>query len=256
MSKRKNRVFIICLAFLVSASIGYALFRQDKLVTSTTKTNGKFDVSITCQNTMPSDVANYIDVDTSEFGGYSTNTCSVTNNTVSINVSFKYPGAVVYKTISITNNGSIPFVMEVPSGDSDETYAMLPFMKSGTFSATVNGESMSYSYTDDYYWLLKSYLIESDFVNIYMIRKKDGTLTSVEEGDSFFKEHALFDVDSEKTYAKVNGGETLIFLWLGSWDSKNEFSGETLLEETYEFPIQQITNSMITYSEYEQYIGS
>lgn len=256
MSKRKNRIFIACLAFLVSASIGYALFKQDKLVTSTTKTSGNFDASITCQNIMPTDVANYVDVDTSEFGGYSTNTCSVTNNTVSINVSFKYPGAVVYKTISITNNGTIPFVMEVPDVDQDEAYAMLPYLTYGKFTATINGENISYLYPEDAYGVVKSYVIESQFVNLYMIRKKDGTITSLEDGDSFIAGHVLFDVDLEKTYVKVNNGETLIFLWLGSWDSRNEYSGETTLSEIYEFPIQQITNTMLNMEEYEQYVGS
>lgn len=260
MNKRKNRIFIVCLAFLVSASIGYALFRQEKLVTSTTKTGGDFDVSMSCVQGYSSAILTYADMTASDVPsyGYVDDFCNITNNTVSLGTSFKYPGAVIYKTIIIKNNGSIPFVMEV-SDDFDYDLYEYQIAGTATVTDTESGTVLSADYkdvsTNNLYKQIYEYFIESGFEHAYIIERKNGTVTSIDDDDEFYYSYVLYDISTDKVYVKINSGESLHIAWYSTWRDKNDSPKTTaVLTETYQFSIQQVTNTMLTMEEAEQYM--
>ena len=48
MDKKRNRIFVGCLALLLVMVAGYALFSQNLTINGTAKAQGNFDIAFTC----------------------------------------------------------------------------------------------------------------------------------------------------------------------------------------------------------------
>lgn len=115
MFNKKSKMIIGCLAFLLALSVGYALFSDTINVTGKATAKASLDVTATCTKGFNSELtgSNVQGEGLDSFGfneeyGYSNESCSVSGNTVNINVSLDYPGATRYYTVKFTNNGTIP----------------------------------------------------------------------------------------------------------------------------------------------------
>lgn len=105
--KNKNIIMLTIMAFLVTVSVGYALFSETLTINGTATAEGTFDVEFTS-------------VDTPTCVGF-TSTCDATTltsissdkNTLNITVNkLEYPGAYVEIPVTVTSKGSIPAILK------------------------------------------------------------------------------------------------------------------------------------------------
>ena len=85
----KNKILIGCLALLLVLSVGYALFSETIVINGTATAKGGFELTTTCVKGLSNDIITHIGGDTTSEtfqGGYSNDSCNVTNQRVDINV--------------------------------------------------------------------------------------------------------------------------------------------------------------------------
>ena len=111
MDKTRNKIFVGCLALLLVMVAGYALFSQNLTINGTAKAQGEFSLSMTCTPGILDEIKNY-DAGYGSQSGYSNDSCSVENDTVTFHADLAYPTARRYFTIKIVNTGSITAVDE------------------------------------------------------------------------------------------------------------------------------------------------
>ena len=110
MDKTRNKIFVGCLALLLVMVAGYALFSQNLTINGTAKAQGEFSLSMTCTPGIL-EIRNYI-ADYGSQSGYSNDSCSVANDTVTFHTDLAYPTARRYFTVKVVNTGSITAVDE------------------------------------------------------------------------------------------------------------------------------------------------
>ena len=111
MDKTRNKIFVGCLALLLVMVAGYALFSQNLTINGTAKAQGEFSLSMTCTPGILDEIIRY----SSDYGsqsGYSNDSCSVANDTVTFHTDLAYPTARRYFTVKVVNTGSITAVDE------------------------------------------------------------------------------------------------------------------------------------------------
>ncbi len=108
---KKSKIVLGCLAFLLSLSVGYAYFSKEATIAGTVTGKGSFDISLTCTKSISSEFVSSGYVSSSEISelqfGYSTDSCTVSGNNVTVTTSLNYPGATRIYTIVMKNNGNI-----------------------------------------------------------------------------------------------------------------------------------------------------
>ena len=111
MDKTRNKIFVGCLALLLVMVAGYALFSQKLTINGTAKAQGEFSLSMTCTPGILDEIKNY-DADYGSQSGYSNDSCSVENDTVTFHADLAYPTARRYFTVKVVNTGSVTAVDE------------------------------------------------------------------------------------------------------------------------------------------------
>ena len=56
---KNNKIFIVCLALLLTLSIGYAYFSESITVSGTASAKGSFDITLNCSQGYHSDLSSY-----------------------------------------------------------------------------------------------------------------------------------------------------------------------------------------------------
>ena len=112
MDKTRNKIFVGCLALLLVMVAGYALFSQNLTINGTAKAQGEFSLSMTCTPGILDEIKIY-DADYGSQSGYSNDSCSVENDTVTFHADLAYPTARRYFTVKVVNTGSVTAVDEV-----------------------------------------------------------------------------------------------------------------------------------------------
>ena len=121
MDKKRNRIFVGCLALLLVMVAGYALFSQNLTINGTAKAQGDFSVAATCQPGIDSKIKSIIDnlvatgqIDASPYyeNGYYDDSCTVKGDVVTYSTKLKYPGAGRYFTLKLKNQGNIDAILE------------------------------------------------------------------------------------------------------------------------------------------------
>ena len=107
MLSKNNKILIGCLALLLVMSVGYALFSDTITINGTAIAKGDFDITATCETGISSKLGTPESLDITNSKGYQNDTCSVVDDTVSLNVEFLYPGARRNFTVKYTNTGTI-----------------------------------------------------------------------------------------------------------------------------------------------------
>ena len=111
MDKTRNKIFVGCLALLLVMVAGYALFSQNLTINGTAKAQGGFSVTATCQAGIPTNLVESVKsmsgTDWVDENGYYDDSCTVNGNNINFKTSFKWPGAIRYFIVKVTNTGSI-----------------------------------------------------------------------------------------------------------------------------------------------------
>ena len=111
MDKKRNKIFVGCLALLLVMVAGYALFSQNLTINGTAKAQGEFSLSMTCTPGILDEIKNY-EAGYASQSGYSNDSCSVANDTVTFHADLAYPTARRYFTVKVFNTGSVTAVDE------------------------------------------------------------------------------------------------------------------------------------------------
>ena len=111
MDKTRNKIFVGCLALLLVMVAGYALFSQNLTINGTAKAQGEFSLTTTCTPGILDEIKNY-DADYGSQSGYSNDSCSAENDTVTFHADLAYPTARRYFTVKVVNTGTVTAVDE------------------------------------------------------------------------------------------------------------------------------------------------
>ena len=125
----KNKVLVGCLALLLVLSVGYALFSDTITINGTATAKGSFDITATCETGISNKLGTVESLGLYAEGGYENDTCSVTDDTVSFNTGFLYPGARRYFTVKFTNTGTIDATRNLTSGEKTEQICVADNLK-------------------------------------------------------------------------------------------------------------------------------
>ena len=216
MDKTRNKIFVGCLALLLVMVAGYALFSQKLTINGTAKAQGEFSLSMTCTPGILDEIKN-LDAGYASQSGYSNDSCSVANDTVTFHTDLAYPTARRYFTVKVVNTGSVTAVDEVVDVMT-QTYL------------NIENKNCQYKSSDDS--LVKCYTANAnDLTNSkmkYIKKTKDGEISylinrdklTLEPGDTFYLTlgitwPSLFQMPKFKTgewYFKLNRTYTLDFV--------------------------------------------
>ena len=216
MDKTRNKIFVGCLALLLVMVAGYALFSQKLTINGTAKAQGEFSLSMTCTPGILDEIKN-LDAGYASQSGYSNDSCSVANDTVTFHTDLAYPTARRYFTVKVVNTGSVTAVDEVVDVMT-QTYL------------NIENKNCQYKSSDDS--LVKCYTANAnDLTNSkmkYIKKTKDGEISylinrdklTLEPGDTFYLTlgitwPSLFQIPKFKTgewYFKLNRTYTLDFV--------------------------------------------
>ena len=117
MDKTRNKIFVGCLTLLLVMVAGYALFSQNLTINGTAKAQGEFSLTTTCTPGILDEIKNY-DAGYASQSGYSNDSCSIANDTVTFHTDLAYPTARRYFTIKVKNTGSVTAIFK-EVGDTD-----------------------------------------------------------------------------------------------------------------------------------------
>ncbi len=109
--RNKNTIYImIGIAFIIVLSIGYALFSETISIQGTARADGTFDVDIIeCKSTFTSSEISEYDLTNEDNYGYTSASCTVSNDqsSATFNTVYNVPDGVKTNVIKIKNNGTI-----------------------------------------------------------------------------------------------------------------------------------------------------
>ena len=225
MMKKNKTMIVAVLAIMLTISIGYALFSQTINVTGSATAQGSFQITSECSFGIDDDISTIFptmyttttDVQLPTEGGYSNDTCSVTNNNVTFNATLAYPGATRYFTVKMTNTGSVaaelPFeitdpldyyVEDLVCADADsngtidnstECFDVVELLNSGD-----SGDAILGGLIDE----INAIKVFDMYQQIYMFQQDDGSFLDLESDE---EEEALkwidFDEDNNPSKPSV-----------------------------------------------------
>lgn len=115
---KNNKIFIVCLALLLTLSIGYAYFSESIRVSGTISAKGSFDITLNCSQGYHSELSSYYSSLNEGQVGYSNGSCSVSGNSVTMGVNLAYPGSNRVFTVKMTNNGTMDAILKANSNNN------------------------------------------------------------------------------------------------------------------------------------------
>ena len=246
---KKNKILVGCLALLLALSVGYALFSETITINGTATAKGSFELTTTCQKGISNDVISYIGGDTTSEtfqGGYSNDSCNVTNQRVDINVDLKMPGAARFFTINVENTGTIDAAIPISinnATDYNQTIKVYNSNDDSLYTTIKKSDSDFY----DKARLLGHFNEFGEGSEIYA-KNSDGVLyvySDVDEAGMTMK-----DTTTGVSYLRIKPGESVIFLVLASWseyyDDASKYAVATFSNE---FPFTQVTSNMVETSD-------
>lgn len=243
MNKRKNIIFIACLSFLLVLSIGYALFSENINVSGSSKSQATFNITTTCTKGLPSNIQTKLGLSDLELltlnRGYSSDTCTVSGNNVTIGATFEYPTASRLFTIKMTNNSTMDAMLKLNTEDDPE-YA---FLSQAQIVATTSSGSYTYTYgvKDSYYELAERiWLSNRVLIDLTYEQDLNGNL-SQDFSDPVYE-------DADGVYIKLKKGYSIYFVIMTKWEGEHYDSAydDYSITSTAEFvfPFVQYTIDM------------
>ena len=116
---KNNKILLGILAFIVSITVGYAVFTQTVTVSGTATANGTFQITTSCVTGWSSNYlissgeANTLEKRNEDQQYYKNDVCNVSGNKVTMTTELTQPGASRMFTIEFKNTGTISAVIEV-----------------------------------------------------------------------------------------------------------------------------------------------
>lgn len=241
MNKRKNRIFIACLSFLVVVSIGYAAFSENITISGASKSQATFNITTTCTKGLPSNIqsaAGFSDLEVLTLNrGYKNDSCTVSGNNVTVATTFEYPTASRMYTIKMTNNSTMDAMLKLNT-DDDPEYA---FLSSGQMVANTSSGTYTYTYgvKDSYYEATELlWLMNRVFPEYMFIQDKNGNLSQEFEGY----------YDSKGEYFKLRKGYSIYVVIYTTWQGEYYDSAyddySITSTSTFTFPFVQYTTDL------------
>ncbi len=247
--KRNNKILLGLLALLLVMSTGYALFSKEITIGGNVTAKGSFNITLSCTKSVHSDVINamvkeeggtaseYTTYFNSLQHGYTTDSCSVSGNTVTMNTALSYPGAMRYYTIGVKNTGDIAAKWNYKTGFDFDYYICDGATNDcgNNMKDDLNLEN-SYDIFSDMFWELVPSIRHATK------RSSSGTVTLLINND-------IDEVVDSEGYIYLQPGETLYFIANNLWraedydtDSYNYAYGHyQIFKPTFRFNFEQAT---------------
>lgn len=250
MIKSQTKIFAICLAFLVSLSIGYAYFEEDVRVTGTSKAAGTFKITTSCQAGLASYITNSPAMAdyASDFdqNNYSNDTCTVSDygKTIKMNVRLKQADALRLFSIKLTNSGTTDFLFP--------TYFEYEFLTSASLKAYYYDTNQLYTTMsfngDDSSW--SNYNTWAKYYNQISIEGMDLLLSN---GTYFSSDENLVMkyvgmTSDENEWILVKPGASIVIVYC-IWSSNEHDSLYFVTDATAQFNLIQKPSDFVTYEE-------
>ena len=232
MNKR-NKIMVVCLALLLTLSIGYALFSETITINGTATAKGSFDITPSCQIGMPSSIATLLKDDENIMfepyeGATENDSCDVEGSKITINTEMLYPSANRFFAVEMKNTGTMDAVIgveEIDAGTSINLYKKSDnsFYKTLSEVETTNYGSLELS------WVF--------------IKLTDGTL--------IYKDNDLMNnktplITGEVPYLRIKPNESFILMFTAYWDEyaiQTEYYSKAQMST--ELPFKQVTSDMV-----------
>lgn len=204
---KKSKIVLGCLAFLLSLSVGYAYFSKTTTITGTVTGKGSFDISLTCTKSISTDFVNvgYVtssDISSLQFG-YSTDTCTVSGNNVTVTTALDYPGATRIYTIIMKNNGTIRAKWNYIDGFTNNIQQCV--YEGGTSTCENTPDKTYLTASESYFQMLPS-------IRYAGFKDASGNFTVTVDDD-------IQDLADSNGDIYLEAGESLYFLVWNVWDS-------------------------------------
>ncbi len=234
---KKRGIIIGVLALFVVMVVGYALFSENIEIKGTATAKGEFDMAVSCVTGLDPKFGSISEVGLEPEGGYKNDSCTVADNTVTLNVDFEYPFARRYFTIKMTNTGTIDATLNFNEGDGVTTSGKVcidggPDMQIDE----TNGEIEEADECHDINSEIGSFTSLYHF-NPSAFEKADGTIVTDEtELENF--------VDETGENVKLKPGQSLYILAIGQMWDYNDNAKDFLVttDVSYVFNWKQIKN--------------
>lgn len=243
---RKSKMLLGILAVLLTMSVGYAYFSKEITFSATVTGKGSFNVTASCTKGMSSDFASayatYLGASVSEVNaefnsiqkGYTTDTCTVSGSTVTMNTALSYPGAARFYTIILKNTGNIRAKWHYEDGFYFN-YQICNGTNAANCSTSTPTSTLDYDYMTDTLWDLYP-TIRHGF-----IKKSSGAVTMLIDG-------SMEDAVDSDGYIYLEPNDSIYFLAYNLWDSRlagddyNNANGSYVKWiYTYDFTFEQAT---------------
>lgn len=238
---KKNKILVGCLALLLVLSVGYALFSDTITINGTATAKGSFDITTTCQTSIPSEFGTLESLGLEAEGGYNNESCSVVDDNVSISVGLEYPGAKKYFFVEMKNTGSIDAALNLyDMSESVNGEFCIANNKEGTNAKCQENKDIWYGNQLEVSPMYDGLILPVAFVD------ETGVITWTDE--TFFeKTSEYFDATSFDVFLSPN--QRILFLVTGYFHEyyHTEVFGENgeffiSREFTIEYPWQQKAN--------------
>ena len=196
MDKTRNKIFVGCLALLLVMVAGYALFSQNLTINGTAKAQGEFSLSMTCTTGILDEIKNY-DAGYGSQSGYSNDSCSVANDTVTFHTDLAYPTARRYFTVKVVNTGSVIAVdesvdlyMKFATGEIDSTSPLYKANQNCLYKVSDDSVVQCVGLTAQDYVISGTKFIKKS-VNGEVTFMNDRDKLTLEPGDTFYLVYGL-----------------------------------------------------------------
>ena len=224
MDKKKNKILIGCLALLLVMTVGYALFSENITINGTATAKGDFDITATCQAGIIQGLESAAAIEINNNGGtytiengYENDSCSVNGNTFSYSSNLKWPGAAIYFTLKITNNGTINAVFNNSESDViDYKYCLDDNEDDVITEDECKDKSYDESHSATIVDLITNSYLQGPY--IYGVETPSGEVIGFDDPDAENKASSALDL--AKDYMAIKPGASMYILYPISWDSR------------------------------------
>ena len=243
---KNNKLLLGILAFIVTLTVGYAVFTQSVTVSGTATANGKFELTTTCQTGAPQAILTAYDITDADLGnGYSNDSCVASNNMATINVQLNYPTAERSFTVKIKNTGTIKASLSLRNFERANRGKLCRYNSSDNslVDECVDLSSSEVTQlTDEEYNLIKriwNYYIQYVIIGF---ESSNGSFISAED-DLFMN---MYLEEEEKIVLAPN--ESIYIMFTVHWDDVNSDEKLRLGQEymkyyiNYGFPFEQVND--------------
>ena len=212
MNKR-NKILLGILAFVLVCVVGYALFSENITVTGTATAKGDFKFTMTCHK------GDYYNIGFGTEGGYGTESCTTTNNSITISTELLYPSAFRVYSIDVKNTGTVDAMIKLDDDGLlilDETISInsetmkLYNKKTNALYKSFNSmeEIAASDETDEYGYVGGPFIFGM---------KEDGSAI-ISDADYTAQKMVYKDNQGNK-YFKFAPGESIIIVFMSEWPS-------------------------------------